>query len=234
MSSEEEKVSRAFLKSVLQAEAADAEEPEAIADPESDRRLAEQLADKYAVDGKAQRWFRRPALFGAITVAASAAAALLIWLPSEPSERTLSSFTLKPKAMDGALGEVPPSSVISLRKSSSWELALEADAAFRGDVTSQAFLYVANTLRPIEIHQQRVGSNVIYQLTADSLPAELRGPVLLQLVTCRSESQPSARRLRAALLANVSATNSESVRLTTGDCQLNAAYLELPERPTTK
>lgn len=231
MSSEQENVSRAFLKSVLKAEAAEAEEPEEMADPESDRMLAEQLAEKYGVSPRARSWFRRPIFFGVVGIAVAAAAALLILRPVEPEQRTLTAFTTKPTPMGGVLQKQPIGSVVSLRSSPSWEIELEAQEPLRGEVTAMAFLRIADSLEPVALKARREGSNFTYTVTTESVPNDGKGVARVCFVICRTESLPSVLRLREAVmnLQQVQTAGTSSVRLPMGDCQLNTISVELPE-----
>jgi hypothetical protein len=221
MSSEEEKVSRAFLQSVLRAESAEASEPEEIIDPESDERLAAQLAQKYARSPKAQKWFRRPALlFGAAAVAAAAAVMILLY-PRDPENPSLTAFQVEAKPTDRVLQVEPAQQIIRLHESSTWELSLSAQVAGSGDTNVRSFVHHSDAVAPIALPLQRTGHN--FKLRVDSSAfSDLSRAVDLCVVICRAEATPSERRLRK-LLADRGALVSgsvRSVRLPIGDCQL--------------
>ncbi len=227
MSSEEPKISRAFLQSVLRAESAEATEPDEIVDPETDQRLATQLADKYAVSPKAKRWFGRPWLVvGAVAVAA-AAAVMILMPPISPQSPSLTAFSLQVKATDRVLQAEPAQPLIRLHESPSWELSLSAQIAVSGELLVRSFVRQADTLRSHPLALERVGNNFKVRVESASL-LPLQSPAELCLVICRTANSPSDSQLQSAL-AHTSLGPSDagqSVRLSLGDCQLASIRVE--------
>lgn len=219
MSNEEEKVSRAFLQSVLKAEAADAEEPEEMPDPKADRQLAQLLADQYSVPPRAAKWFRRPALVAGITALAAAAVAVLVLRPIE-TPQTLPAFAQTVEPVTSTLGSAPSASVISPQKAQVWKVTLRAAVALAGDTTTRAFIRHGESLDALELSPQRAGNTITLVVDAQRL---LQGPAgaELDVVTCLAASVPSNPPLRKAVLSAASPVNAQSVPLSIGDCQLS-------------
>jgi hypothetical protein len=227
MSSEEEKVSKAFLQSVLSAEAADAEEPEEMPDPEADRILAKQLADKYAVHPKAAPWFRRPAWVAGMGAAVAAAAAVAVLLrPVEPVAPTLTAFALNAEPETNNLGDPPAANVIRLHEHARWKLPLRAQTPLDGEVKTIGFITRGGEVEQLhELPQEQMGSLIDVRLSGAMLP-QGSGTADLYLVTCRSEHVPTKRQLIDAIRAISAWPAGRSVRLSSGDCQCNHLTVE--------
>lgn len=227
MSSEEPKVSRAFLQSVLSAESAEAEEPDESVDAASDQRLASQLADKYAVSPKAQRWFGRPWLVvGAVAVAAAAVAILLL-RPISSGNPALTAFSVQARPTDRVLQAEPALSVLRLHDSPTWELLLTAQIAVVGELNVRAFVRQTDAITPLVLPIEHVGHNFKVRVNAAAF-AELRSPTDLYLTICRTASLPSDQELLQVLGRSevIPSEIGQSVRLPLGDCQLVSIRVE--------
>lgn len=233
MSNKEEKVSKAFLQSVLSAESADADEPEEMPDPEADRILAIKLADKYAVNPKAAPWFRSPAWVAGISAAVAAAAAIAILRrPVEPDTRTLTAFRTTPEPETNTLGNPPKEDVIRLREHADRRIGLRAQTQLDGEVDVLGFARHGDDVEQISsLMGERIGNLLRVRLSAAMFP---KGPgtVDLYLVTCRREHTPSKRQLIDAIRAISVWPDPESVRLSHGDCQCNHIPVERSEEPS--
>lgn len=221
MSIEEPKVSRAFLRSVLSAESAEAEEPDEIVDAASDQQLASQLADKYAVSPKAQRWFGRPWLVVGAVSAAVAAAAILLLRPISSGNPALTAFSVQARPTDRVLQAEPAQSVLRLHDSPTWELLLTAQIAVVGELNVRAFVRQTDAITPLVLPTEHVGHNFKVRVNAASF-AELRSPTDLYLTICRTASLPSDQELLRVLGRSevIPSEIGQSVRLPIGDCQL--------------
>lgn len=219
MSNEEEKVSRAFLQSVLKAEAADAEEPEEMPDPEADRRLAQLLADKYSVPPKAATWFRRPAAVAGITALAAAAVAVLVLRMIEPPQ-TLPTFRPTVEPETSTLGSSAPETVIRPRKDPRWKVILRAAVPLTGDTTTRAFIRHGESLDAFDVSPQRVGNTITLIVDTQRFVHDPEVQAI-DVVTCRVTAIPSDRRLRKAVLSAAAPVKAQSVPLSIGDCQLS-------------
>lgn len=232
MSNEEERVSKAFLQSVLSAESSDADEPEEMPDPEADRILATKLADKYAVHPKAAPWFRRPAWVAGISAAVAAAAAIAILRrPVDPIEapvQTVPPLSVTVVANAGTLSTPEKVTAIRLSEYASWTLSLRAQTQLDGDVDTLVFVRRGKLVGRLDLDPKRAGNRIDLQMSAASI-RNGSGTADLFLVTCRSSQIPKAEQLNQALQGLEANRNELSVPLPNVDCQVNSIAVELSE-----